>query len=140
MKQCTKCNQLKPLNDFDKHKLKKDGLRNECKRCSLDYQNAYRKSRHQSEEYKYYCKLRNIKYNYGLDKEQYELLISSGCMVCKSRDYLFIDHDHSCCPGVKTCGKCIRGILCRNCNHAEGHLKSDPELVLMLYKYLTKEK
>ena len=23
-----------------------------------------------------------------------------------------IDHDHNCCPGSFTCGKCVRGILC----------------------------
>lgn len=26
-----------------------------------------------------------------------------------------IDHDHSCCPG-RGCGKCIRGIVCHQCN------------------------
>lgn len=35
-----------------------------------------------------------------------------------------IDHDHACCPTHRTCGKCIRGILCRSCNHALGHLES----------------
>lgn len=29
---------------------------------------------------------------------------------------LAIDHDHKCCPGIKSCGKCLRGILCSRHN------------------------
>lgn len=40
-----------------------------------------------------------------------------------------IDHDHSCCPGHLSCGKCIRAILCRSCNSLVGHLELRPERV-----------
>lgn len=34
---------------------------------------------------------------------------------------LVVDHDHSCCPGRETCGKCIRGLICDTCNLILGH-------------------
>lgn len=33
VKQCTKCDELKPISEFGKHKLGKDGLRPCCKLC-----------------------------------------------------------------------------------------------------------
>ena len=37
---------------------------------------------------------------------------------------MVVDHDHSCCPGndSNTCGNCVRGILCSNCNSGAGLL------------------
>lgn len=35
---------------------------------------------------------------------------------------LAIDHDHTCCPEVPTCGQCTRGLLCGPCNDTEGRL------------------
>lgn len=138
MKTCNKCKEAKSLDKFGKHKLTKDGLRGECRRCALDYQNKYRKEKYSSEDYKYYCKLRQVKLNYKLNQQQYEDMIINGCEICGSFEKLCIDHDHSCCSTSRTCGNCIRGVLCKNCNHAEGHLKSNPELVLKLYKYMTR--
>jgi phage FluMu protein Com len=34
---CSKCGQVKPVTDFDKHLKAKDGLRPWCKVCSLKY-------------------------------------------------------------------------------------------------------
>ena len=39
-----------------------------------------------------------------------------------------VDHDHACCPKqvkatAKTCGKCIRGLLCFRCNTALGYVE-----------------
>lgn len=37
-----------------------------------------------------------------------------------------IDHDHACCPGTTSCGKCVRGIACSSCNRLIGIARDDP--------------
>ncbi len=42
---------------------------------------------------------------------------------------IFIDHDHACCPDEKrSCGKCIRGLLCLSCNTALGVIERKLDL------------
>ena len=47
-----------------------------------------------------------------------------------------IDHDHNCCPGEKSCGNCVRGLLCNNCNVAIGMIRDNPDRARKLAKYL----
>jgi hypothetical protein len=28
-----------------------------------------------------------------------------------------VDHDRRCCPGFRSCGRCVRGIVCHACNN-----------------------
>ena len=35
-----------------------------------------------------------------------------------------IDHDHRCCTGDRSCGNCVRGILCGRCNTWIGNLEN----------------
>jgi Recombination endonuclease VII len=75
----------------------------------------------------------------GLTKEEYALLLAQqggGCAICGAAETLSpkrgprrldIDHDHSCCPGSSSCGKCVRGLLCNDCNRGLFHF--DPRLL-----------
>lgn len=48
-----------------------------------------------------------------------------------------IDHDHTCCSGTsRSCGKCVRGLLCPSCNIAIGMAEEDPLRLLALADYL----
>lgn len=60
---------------------------------------------------------------YGITLEQYELLLllqNGKCYLCQfasgKNKRLTVDHDHSCCPTLPACGKCVRGLLCTGCN------------------------
>lgn len=82
---------------------------------------------------------------YGLSTEQYEKLKADQggvCYLCrqpqkisgKPTAELDIDHDRRCCPNAQSCGKCVRGLLCRSCNRLVGRLESAfPVLALVSY-------
>lgn len=57
------------------------------------------------------------------------------CAACGSLDDLKVDHDHACCPAGRSCGKCVRGYLCHECNTAEGLLKT-PDRAMALAAYM----
>ena len=47
-----------------------------------------------------------------------------------------IDHDHTCCPGRRSCGKCIRGLPCPVCNRGLGMFKDSVKSLLRAVDYL----
>lgn len=47
-----------------------------------------------------------------------------------------IDHDHSCCPGTYSCGKCIRGILHHRCNVLVGHMELNLDHIERALRYI----
>lgn len=65
--------------------------------------------------------------------------VKPDCAVCSLNDRrcLCVDHDHRCCPGDRSCGKCVRGLLCRTCNRIEGLLGTTSKATRML-AYMTK--
>ena len=91
-------------------------------------------------KHRYYLKYRLSRY--GLTQENFDRLLEEqdhACAMCHTAfddgQPMFIDHDHACCPDEKrSCGKCVRGLLCLSCNTALGHIERKYELARM---YLT---
>lgn len=78
-----------------------------------------------------------ISRRFGFSAEQLvEFYADGSCNVCGTTQDLHIDHDHGCCSGNRSCGACVRGLLCRACNLALGYLKEDPERVSQMLKYV----
>lgn len=49
---------------------------------------------------------------------------------------LVVDHDHACCPSKLSCGRCVRGFLCMQCNHMLGEAYDNPEVLESAAAYL----
>lgn len=87
---------------------------------------------------------RAIKWKFRMTPERYDELLAlqgGGCGVCggdPGDEHFHIDHDHSCCPGKKSCGKCIRGLLCGECNRMLGLAHDDPQILQQGARYVTK--
>lgn len=128
---CSKCKVMKRAADMGKSKVGPGGLGSWCKACI----SSYNKSRYAAlteeersariskgvrhrQESGYFLRVR-----YGISPEEYQILLAKQdgvCAICggppKGKRRFSVDHDHKCCPGEITCGRCIRGLLCITCN------------------------
>ena len=84
------------------------------------------------------------KTRYKITEDQYQQMLidqNNSCAICGiNQDRLTIrmsiDHDHNCCPGLYSCGNCLRGLLCRACNLSLGGLKDSEEVLQSAINYL----
>lgn len=80
------------------------------------------------------------RYGITLDEKDAMLAAQGGvCAACgdsESKGHGWAtDHDHKCCPG-RSCGECVRAILCTNCNLALGQVGDSIERLEALIAYL----
>jgi hypothetical protein len=69
-----------------------------------------------------------LQYRFKLTPESFrKILLAQGmrCKLCRELKKNFVvDHDHRCCKGRQSCGKCIRGLLCIRCNAMLGPVET----------------
>lgn len=66
-----------------------------------------------------------------------EQMLLDGCGICGVRDpnlskNLHVDHDHECCPGQGSCGRCVRGVLCYRDNATFERFLDSPRVIAYL--------
>lgn len=72
---------------------------------------------------------------------QFCLMHMNGCAIkscpeeINEANPLVVDHDHACCSGGYSCGKCVRGGICSRCNKVLTSIRT-PEYFEDLLKYL----
>lgn len=114
-KYCPLCEKILPVEQFN-------SKRKECKQCSRWVKTIAR---------------------YGMTQESYETKLAEQngtCAICpyypRPGEVLRQDHDHSCCPTDKTCGKCLRALLCDWCNRGIGFMADSPERLRAAAEYI----
>lgn len=144
MKSCNKCGEVKQLDLFMKGKKYKDGRKNTCKSCHSKYMTEYYLKNKDKYEEKLRLNRGDKRYKpswkrHGLDEATFNQMsdkFNGLCWACKEREHSCIDHDHSCCKGNFGCVKCVRGLLCFQCNVSLGLLGEDATKVQGLLQYV----
>jgi hypothetical protein len=142
---CTKCKVGKDQTAFSQDPQKKNGLCSQCRECRNE---GILTRRHQDPEVRWH---QDLVRNYGITGETYNALFEGQaglCAICEQPETatyrgrlmkLSVDHDHGCCPGKKSCGQCVRGLLCNRCNNRVlGSVSDDINILKAAVVYLGK--
>jgi hypothetical protein len=87
-KRCSSCKEKKPLKDFSKNKVKKDGLNHSCRECHKLYTRAHY-ARNKGAYFK-----RNIRNREKIKQKLYKFLEGKACIDCGEDDPVTFDFDH----------------------------------------------
>jgi hypothetical protein len=125
-RECADCHEIKSFSEFNKQTGQPGNVKHHCRACDRVYQHADRLWR-----------------MYKLTPAMVIAILEEqdGCAICHSPEPLAkhgwtVDHDHACCPGQYTCGKCVRGVLCQMCNVGLGSFRDSQEFLMQAVKYL----
>lgn len=136
IKKCSRCKTDKSVQDFTIDRARVDGLSPWCRTCcgaaartpqaKASRRNAEERRRQRDPDYDRRFNLLRL---YNLTIEQYRQMLDDQdgrCAICRclpDTKALHVDHDHRCCPTGRSCGRCIRALLCGRCNTAVGWIE-----------------
>lgn len=144
-KACSCCKLRKSLTEFNRDRSRRDGLSYWCRACAAA-KNSYSRSAVKERSRRWREKNPNYhrdrRYNLGRGRFE-EMLAAQGgvCAICGTdepggRGAFHVDHDHACCDGPRSCGDCVRGLLCTLCNMGLERFKDNPSLLQAAARYL----
>jgi Recombination endonuclease VII len=133
-KTCTKCGYPKDLSEFYEHESYKDGRYSWCIQCFKERKNAnYNPARAKTLKY-------GIDFNALWQKQQGLCALCGNLMLPRGvgPTSVVVDHDHGCCPGLRSCGECVRGLIHKRCNMVIGVATDNPEILKRAAAYLNR--
>lgn len=138
LKVCSVCKLEKSIEDFYKSNYNSTGLAARCIKCERDREKTPKWNTDKA-------KNTSMLYRYGITQEDYESMLADqnyGCFICGITEEnlgkrLSVDHDRNCCPGDKSCGSCVRGLLCNDHNLMIGLARDNPQLLRVASEYVS---
>ena len=146
VKRCSKCKKEKPITEFYKNRVRKDGYKQYCKVCCSILDKEYRKQnpekyrqirrtsyiKHMTPNKRFNYRLKGV---YGLSRLEFDEMYDKQKGKCKLCDKeiqvgisVHIDHNHK--------NNKIRGLLCGKCNLGLGHFYDNPAVLSKASKYI----
>lgn len=146
---CWKCDELKPVGDFHKDNSHAGRTRHftqkRCKSCAavIDKERRAKRIREDPELAKRLSWEGNLRNKFKMTPDEWNAKNENQngvCAICGNENTnvrrLALDHDHKCCPGIGSCGKCVRDLLCNTCNTFVGWLEMDLERTKKALDYI----
>lgn len=145
---CSQCGEDKPQDEFY-------AKRRHCKECERAKQRAYNRANRDKiyangAEYRARnresLRERQFQRSYGITWADRDAMLDAQGGACANpgcrtpdpggRGW-HVDHDHACCPErARSCGECIRGVLCGSCNLMLGNARDNEDILAGAIQYL----
>lgn len=161
VKDCKRCGETKPAEQFYARPRNRLGLSTNCKPCERVVSNIRLRERRSDPEVRArqnelarargprppeQTRRQRLWTWHRLTVEQFDERLAAqggacgnpGCDATEpgGKGAWHVDHDHACCPGPRSCGGCVRGLLCNKCNVALGYARDSAAVLRGLADYL----